>query len=375
MSRTSSAENNVLAAIGSGRARSRRDLAELLGLSPSTVSQHVQSLIAKSLVEEGEARHSSGGRRARELRLTGGEGVLGMIDLGGAHARLGVAPRGADLLRTDEIAVAIADGPRPVLEKAVEALGRLAGAPLSGVGIALPGPVDVDSRGANSPARMPGWGGVDVAAMLAEITGVPAVVENDANAMALGEHFARSPRVSGSVTLKVGTAIGAGVVIDGSVYRGSGGAAGDITHTRVSAAGDLPCSCGNRGCLETVASGAALTRALRAEGYDVSGTPEVVRLVRDADPTAMALARAAGRHLGEVLCAVVNFFNPGAIYLGGALSTLEPFVSAFRGQVYEGAHPLMTRDLDISPAMLGADAILVGISRQINERLTRELAV
>ncbi|WP_240482405.1 ROK family protein [Microbacterium sediminis] len=174
---------------------------------------------------------------------------------------------------------------------------------------------------------------------------------------------------------KVGTAIGAGIVIDGAVYRGSSGAAGDITHTRVSAAGDLPCSCGNRGCLETVASGAALVRLLRAEGYDVTSTPDVIRLVRDADPTAMILTRAAGRHLGEVLCAVVNFFNPGAIYLGGALSTLEPFVSAFRSQVYEGAHPLMTRDLDISPAALGADAILVGISRQINDRLTRQVRV
>lgn len=375
MTRTSSAEKNVLAAIGSGRARSRRDLSALLGLSASTVSQHVQSLIAKSLIEEGEAQTSSGGRRARELRLTGDTGMLGMIDLGGTHARLGVAPRGGDIARTDEIPVTLADGPRPVLERAVEALGSLAGAPLSGVGIALPGPVDVESRGANSPARMPGWGGVDVASLLEEITGVPAVVENDANAMALGEHFARTPRVSGSVTLKVGTAIGAGIVIDGAVYRGSSGAAGDITHTRVSAAGDLSCSCGNRGCLETVASGAALVRLLRAEGYDVSGTPDVIRLVRDADPTAMILARAAGRHLGEVLCAVVNFFNPGAIYLGGALSTLEPFVSAFRSQVYEGAHPLMTRDLDISPAALGADAILVGISRQINDRLTRQVRV
>ncbi|WP_110589826.1 ROK family transcriptional regulator [Microbacterium suaedae] len=373
MSRTASsaAENHVLAAIGSGRARSRREISQVLGLSASTVSQHVQSLLTQGLVEEGDARDSTGGRRAKELRLAGDTELIGVIDLGGAHARLGVVPRGGDLVRTAEIAITLDDGPRPVLEHCVSELERLAeGAPIAGVGIALPGPVDVASRGVVSPSRMPGWGGVDIGQILSDIAAVPAVVENDANAMALGEHFAHSPHPSGSVTLKAGTAIGSGIVVDGQVYRGAAGAAGDITHTRVASARDRQCTCGNRGCLETVASGAALVRLLQEEGVDVSSTAEVIALVRDAHPRATALTRAAGHHLGEVLCAVVNFFNPSAIHLGGALSSLEPFVSALRSEVYEGSHPLMTRDLTIAPAALGADASLVGVSRQVNEHLT-----
>ncbi len=342
-------------------------------MSASTVSQHVQSLLEKSLIEEGPGAASSGGRRPRELHLVGNTALLGMIDLGGAHARLGIARRGGGLTATTEIPISLGDGADRVLTQTAHALRKLAdGTPLAGAGIALPGPVGIPNRGVSSPSRMPGWGGVDIAALFEAEIGVPVVVENDANAMALGEHFARSPRATNSVTIKAGTAIGAGIVIDGHIFRGAIGTAGEITHTRVEAAGALMCSCGNRGCLETVSSGAALVRLLREKGLDVSSTADVLTLVRNADPEATALAHTAGQHLGEVMCAVVNFFNPDAIYLGGALSTLEPFVSAIRSQIYEGAHPLMTRDLDISPALLGADASLVGTSREINESLARE---
>jgi predicted NBD/HSP70 family sugar kinase len=110
-------------------------------------------------------------------------------------------------------------------------------------------------------------------------------------------------------------------------------------------------------------------RMLSEQGYDVAGTADVVALVRDAEPVATTLTRTAGRHLGAALCTVVNFFNPGAVYLGGALSTLEPFVSAIRSQIYEGAHPLMTRDLVIAPSGLGADANLVGVGRLLEDAL------
>ncbi|GAA3668423.1 ROK family transcriptional regulator [Microbacterium marinilacus] len=371
------AENRILMLIGSGRARSRRELAESLGLSPSTISQHVQALITRELVSEGPAGASSGGRRPRELRLIGGTGYIGAIDLGGGHARLGIVRRGGGVVGTGELPVDLRSGAEAVLADVGRALRTLFDSlgldgSLAGAGIALPGPVDVRNRTVESPSRMPGWTDRDLGALLEQTLDVPAVVENDANAMGLGEHFARSPRARHSVTVKAGTAIGSGVVVDGQVYRGAGGAAGDITHTRVAAAAETPCSCGNLGCLETVASGAGLVRLLREKGYDASGTADVLRLVRDADPIATTLTRTAGRHLGEVLCAVVNFFNPGAVYLGGALSTLEPYVSAIRSQIYEGAHPLMTRDLVIEPSVLGADANIVGVARLVEEALLRD---
>jgi predicted NBD/HSP70 family sugar kinase len=367
-------EREILVLVSSGRARSRKEIAESLGIAPSTVSQRVQAMLAAGVLEETGEGASSGGRRPRALRVPGSTGYLGVVDLGGAHARLGILPHGGELTTTTEVALAIGDGPGPVLTQVTAALRELAGAQpdggrLLGVGICLPGPVDVARRALDSPSRMPGWSGFDVGSWLEDALGVPAVVENDANAMAVGEHFGHARRTRHSVSVKAGTAIGAGILVDDRLYRGAGGAAGDITHTRIPAGGDTPCTCGNRGCLETVASGAALVRLLREQGYDVDATADVLALVRDAEPVATTLTRTAGRHLGAALCTVVNFFNPGAVYLGGALSTLEPFVSAIRSQIYEGAHPLMTRDLVIAPSGLGPDANLVGVGRLLEDTL------
>jgi predicted NBD/HSP70 family sugar kinase len=381
-------EREILVLVSSGRARSRKEIAESLGIAPSTVSQRVQAMLASGALEETGEGASSGGRRPRELRVPGSTGYLGVVDVGGTHARLGILRHGGELATTTEVALSVADGPVPVLTQVTAALLELAGTlgtqpgsasgassgpddggRLLGVGISLPGPVDVARRALDSPSRMPGWSGFDVGSWLEDALDVPAVVENDANAMAVGEHFGHARRTRHSVSVKAGSAIGAGILADDRLHRGAGGAAGDITHTRIPAAGDTPCSCGNRGCLETVASGAALVRLLREQGYDVAATADVLALVRDAEPVATTLTRTAGRHLGEVLCAVVNFFNPGAVYLGGALSTLEPFVSAIRSQIYEGAHPLMTRDLVIAPSALGADANLVGVGRLLEDAL------
>lgn len=109
-----------------------------------------------------------------------------------------------------------------------------------------------------------------------------------------------------------------------------------------------------------MASGAALVRILRERGADVSSTEDVARLAVDADPEATRAVRRAGDYLGQVLAANVNFFNPDAVYLGGILSTLEPFVAAVRSQLYESCHPLVTQHLTIERASLGADAGLVG---------------
>ncbi|MFI2362505.1 ROK family protein [Promicromonospora sp. NPDC019610] len=367
-------EREILVLVSSGRARSRKEIAESLGIAPSTVSQRVQAMLAAGALEETGEGESSGGRRPRALRVPGSTGYLGVVDVGGTHARLGILRHGGELATTTEVALDIADGPEPVLTQVTAGLRELAGATpdggrLLGVGISLPGPVDVAQRALDSPSRMPGWSGFDVGSWLEDALDVPAVVENDANAMAVGEHFGHARRTRHSVSVKAGSAIGAGILVDDRLYRGAGGAAGDITHTRIPAGGDTPCTCGNRGCLETVASGAALVRLLSEQGYDVAGTADVLALVRDAEPVATTLTRTAGRHLGAALCTVVNFFNPGAVYLGGALSTLEPFVSAIRSQIYEGAHPLMTRDLVIAPSGLGADANLVGVGRLLEDAL------
>jgi predicted NBD/HSP70 family sugar kinase len=149
-------------------------------------------------------------------------------------------------------------------------------------------------------------------------------------------------------------------VVEGSLYRGRGGVAGDISHVRVAAGSDNPCTCGNRGCLETVASGAALVAQLVALGVEVAGTAEVMAAAEHGHPTATTAVRRAGLQLGEVLANVVNFANPDAVLLGGALSGSEAFVAAVRGALYERCLPLATRELRIDRVRAGADAGLYG---------------
>ncbi|NDZ85045.1 ROK family protein, partial [Streptomyces sp. SID10115] len=151
-----------------------------------------------------------------------------------------------------------------------------------------------------------------------------------------------------------------GVISAGRPHDGANGSAGDISHVRVDAAGDRPCSCGNIGCLETVASGAALIRELARQGVEVSDTGDLLRLVADGDPQATTLVRTAGRHIGTVLSVVVNFFNPQAVALGGVLATAEPLVAAVRGVLYERCLPLATADLEITTTVTGVDAGLLG---------------
>jgi predicted NBD/HSP70 family sugar kinase len=354
----------ILELLASGQAATRTELAELLGAAPSTISFAVGKLVDYGLVAEEGTRNSTGGRPRKVLRLGGSDGYAVAAELGGRHAHVGVVHPGGGLTDVSTVPFATAAGPEAALPPLVETLEALADrhgrALLRGVGLCLPGPVDVEPGLVTLPARMPGWNRFPVRDWLQERFGVPVAIENDANCMAVGEHSVRPAEHRQAIMVKAGSGIGAGVIADGRLYRGGSGAAGEITHVRVEAGHDIPCSCGNTGCLETVASGAALVRTLRARGLDVASTEDVVRLASDADPEATRAVRQAGRYLGQVLAANINFFNPDAVYLGGILSTLEPFVAAVRSQLYEGCHPLVTQHLVIERTSLGADAGLLG---------------
>lgn len=355
--------HRILELIARGDATSRSQLATLLGIAPSTAGIRVQKLLDAGLLREDGVADSQGGRPARSLRLNE-DGVILSVDLGGGHARLGRHSTSGALQEARTISISLAEGPEVTLETVSAELERLRhNARIRAIGISLPGPVDIVSGTVKLPSRMPGWPGFRVAEAMSERFGVPVAVDNDANLAALGEHLAHFGLDHHSITVKAGTAIGSGIIVNGRLHRGATWAAGDITHTRIDRAADVPCSCGNTGCLETVASGAGLVRQLRDQGVEVSTTAEVLELAHNADPHATRLVRRAGMRLGEVLSGVVNFFNPHAVFLTGSLSASEPFLAAVRSRVYEGCHPLVTKRLRIEAARTGADAILFGAAR------------
>ncbi|WP_374974629.1 ROK family protein [Microbacterium trichothecenolyticum] len=355
----------IIDLIARGRASSRSELAAALGLAPSTVSLRVQTLIDAGLVTERGDGTSRGGRRPRLLGIDEGSGIVLTVDLGGGHARVGAHSLSGELRETRSIPVVLADGPETTLDAVCDVFDELArDTAIHAMGISLPGPVDIDRGTVTQPSRMPGWPGFRVAEYVRGRYGVPVAVDNDANLAALGEHRAQFGANGHSITVKAGTAIGSGIIVDGHIHRGATGAAGDITHTRIDGSGDIPCSCGNTGCLETVASGASLVRQMRARGRtDVETTADVLALARDAEPEATTIVRTAGTHLGQALSGVVNFFNPHAVFLTGSMSASEPFIAAVRSRVYEACHPLATQQLRIEAAQTGADAILHGAAR------------
>ncbi|WP_262283985.1 ROK family transcriptional regulator [Micromonospora sp. MA102] len=358
--------DQTLSLLASGTVTSRADLIEALQVAPSTVTSVVRRLLEEGVILEEGVGRSTGGRRPRILRLRETKGILAVAELGGRHARVGLCAPDGGLRTTEEVAIDIAAGPAEVFEVVAATFDRLqaataAGQELLGVGMALPGPVEFPGGRLIGPARMPGWSGVDARARLAERFPVPVVVDNDAKAAAIGEYVTRRDEFGDMIYVKAGTGIGGCLVSAGQIYRGGRGLSGDVTHVRVADSGERECSCGSRGCLETVASGAALARQLAEQGSPATSIREIVSAVSDADPTVVTMVRHAGRLLGVALSGLVNFLNPDAVVIGGALSSLDVYVAATRGMLYERCLPPVTQSLTIEASVAGPDAALVGL--------------
>jgi predicted NBD/HSP70 family sugar kinase len=361
----------ILDLVRSGRSRSRADLARSTGLSPSTVSQRVDALIAAGYLREAGAGVSHGGRRPRALEVDASTGVVCAADLGSHHATFGLIDLGGRLLASRTETMDIGRGPAAVLGWIADAGRQLTaeharpGQTLRGFGIGLPGPVDSITGRMVSPSRMPGWNGVDVAAELTAITGLPATADNDANLMALGEYDTLGADSGELVFVKAGSSIGCGIIAFGGVYHGSHGMAGDISHVTVPGAPDVLCSCGRIGCLDAVAGGAAIVQALRTSGVEITDTREVLALARDAHPRATQELREAGLRTGGVLATIMNFFNPQRLVLGGILGEAEAFVAGIRSAIYSDCLPMITDQLDIAVSAAKENAGIRGAGRLI----------
>ncbi|MGW3350193.1 ROK family transcriptional regulator [Nonomuraea rubra] len=361
----------ALSLLASGKAVSRADLVEILQVAPSTVSSVVRRLLEDGTILEEGVGASTGGRRPRILRLREDGGVLAVAELGARHARVGLCSPSGALLTAEEFAVDIGAGPEAIFDQVAGAFDgvRAAHAPgrrLLAVGMALPGPVDFPHGRLVGPARMPGWSGYDVQSDLRERFQVTAVVDNDAKAAAIGEHVTR--RDTGDmIYVKAGSGIGGCLVSGSRIYRGGRGLSGDLTHVRVADSGERECSCGGSGCLETVASGAALARELAGRGLPVADIRDVIAATINADPAVVTLVRQAGRLLGVALSGLVNFLNPDSVVIGGALSSLDVYVAAVKGMLYERCLPPLTQSLSIEASIAGPDAALIGLGRLLRE--------
>jgi predicted NBD/HSP70 family sugar kinase len=364
----------VLDLVRSGRAASRAELARITGLSPSTIAQRADELLATGLIRETSAAAGRPGRRPRTLEVNSEGSVVCAADLGSHHATFGVFDLSGRMLGATSEPMDITAGPDRVLRWVATvsrdvAADHAAGWAIRGYGLGMPGPVDAVTHAMVSPSRMPGWNGIDAASALAELTGLPVAVDNDANLMALGERTLRGQDDENFVFVKAGASIGCGVIAYGDVYRGHHGMAGDISHVTVPDAPAVLCSCGRTGCLDAVAGGAAIVRALQAVNVQVEGTQDVVALARDAHPLATQMLREAGLRIGRVLATIMNFYNPGSLILGGILSDAESFVAGVRSAIYSNCLPMITDQLDVATTRAKQHAGILGGARLILDQL------
>lgn len=386
-SRAQASAGDLLELVRSGRATTRGALQQVTGLSRATVGHRLDRLFRAGWLREGASGPVDsplGGRPSITLEFDGAHAVVLVADLDTRHARAAVLTLTGELLAEHSGTLAVDDGPDAVLGELgrwfAELLTKAGHRPseVCGIGLAVPGPVDMDSGRVVQPPIMPGWDGYDIRTRLArafaEHTGepaagrVPVLVDNDANLMAYGEQRTGHPGCSAFVLVKVSTGIGAGVVVGGSVFRGVDGGAGDIGHIRVPQGAEALCRCGSYGCLAAIASGGAVARRLAETGVPAASGSDVRDLLAAGHPGALALAREAGRSVGDVLATVVTLLNPGVLMIAGDLAG-TPFLTGVRELLYQRALPRSTAHLDVVTSRLGERAGLVGAGAMVVEYL------
>lgn len=367
----------VLQLIREGSCRTRKELIERTGLSRSTITDRLDRLIEAGYVHEPGVASSAGGRPPSVLEVNSANHLTLVADLGACHARVALTDLSARPLAEESTEMRIELGPDRVMSWVRQAFQRLLdrcgqdAARVRAVGLDLPGSVDRASGRVLRSFLMPGWDDHPVRDSLSELFDVPILVENDAKAMALGEWWSVHRGTRSLLLVKVSTGIGAGLVLDGRVYRGVDEGAGNIGHVRLRETDDRVCTCGSRGCVASLASGHALAGDL---GLDSSR--EVVRLVHAGDPGAIARAQEAGRTLGVVLATAVSLLNPGVLVLAGDMAeTREHYLTGIRESVYRRSLPYTTRNLKIVTSALGERAGIVGTAVMLMEHVLAPASV
>lgn len=356
----------ILGLLGTRGPTSRADVARALDVSPATVTQLTKDLIARGLVVELDHAPSQGGRPGRRLGLV--QSAVGAIGVKVTADHVAVV----DVALDGSVRRSVSHAFDPDAPDAVDALGHLLAAAVAaheghllGVGVGIPGSVDAQASGVVEAPTL-GWVDEHVGAALRRALGVPVLVENDVNTLAVAERLyghGRDHRTYLVVT--IGRGIGAGVVVDGAVYRGATGGAGEIGHVPMALDGPR-CGCGSTGCLEAFVGDDALLRSAREGGLEVTSSAELRQRADDGDPVAREVYREAGAMLGRALAGVVHTVDPEVVVLLGegigAWRHWEAgFEPAFRGHLMPARRgvPFVIEPWDEDQWALGAAALVL----------------
>ena len=362
---------------------SRTDLADQMGLTRAAMTLIVNDLLENGVILEAESRAIPNGRPPVVLEINPKRGLVAAVDMGATHINIALADFSAKIISEKYLPFDIKQGPRACLAEVSRNLYELfheSGVNLSqlmAVGVGVPGPVSTDAGMVVSPPIMPGWDGYAIRETLKKEWGCPVSLNNDAELGALGEWAYGAGRGERNLAfIKVGSGIGAGLIINQQIYGGTTGSAGEIGHLTIDENGPL-CSCGNHGCMEAFAGGHAI--ALQAKKLVESGkrtllsnipiedltAQEVAKAARLGDLPSQEIIRRAGTFIGIAIAGLVNLFNPGAVIIGGGVAQAGDLLTTpIRQAVRERSLRASEQSVHITTAMLGQRSSLMGATVQ-----------
>jgi predicted NBD/HSP70 family sugar kinase len=387
-------ELNVLQHIYENNNVSRIELAKRTGLSAACVGGIVNRLLHKALIVESGENSTPLGRRPVSLSVRNDAAYFIGVDLGSYMLRVVVADMLGRLVYCHETTSKVSEGRQSTLERAFETIQKVrceCGVPRSlirGIGMAHSGIVDTENGMILSfprPGQMAQWRNIPLRDMLEDGFGLPATIDDSTRTMAIAEkHYGVAVGLADFLFLSISMGIGAAIFIDGKLYRGPGGLAGEFGHMTINHSGPL-CSCGNNGCLETVASCTAIIEAVRSaleKGVD-SGIPElakgnldnisielVAQAARENDGLAFRILHDAVEHIGVALADVVNLLNPHVVVFGGPLfhhagqMLLEPL----RRLIKQHALEKSANEVQLKISSLGSTGAALGAARLISQK-------
>jgi glucokinase-like ROK family protein len=359
----------------------------------------VRGLIAKELVTESGARSSTTGRKPISLEIRADAGKLMGVDIGSFYTRLAVTNLNGQILNRAEIETGIEDGREAVLERVFKSVHQMLddghiskSAPL-GIGVAHSGVIDSERGIVLSyprPGQMTEWRNVPLQCRFEDEFKVPCLLEDSVRTMATAERcFGLGKDVDDFVYVEVGMGIGAAFFLNGKLYRGAGGKAGEFGHITVDENGPL-CSCGNNGCLETVASCRAIIQAARMaleHGVDSKirdhangdlgriSVETITQAARENDSLAFRVLQDAASYIAIGLADLVNLWNPKQIIFGGALFRAAPQLlrEPLRRIIRQRSLEKLANEVELMVSPLGAEAGALGASRLIAVQVLRTL--
>ncbi len=350
---------------------SRADIARATGLSRSTISSLVSEMRESGLVVDHPSRdHAERGSAGRPPALIGlgrPAGAAIGIDVGKRHLAVAIADLAHVVLAEtrreipENLDADVAmDTAAELVDEVVTAAG-ISSQDVIGVGLGLPGPIYRPTGRSASTEILPGWEGLEIPEEMERRIGVPVQADNDANLGALAELFwGAGQGAANLIYIKVATGVGAGLVVDGRLFHGVGGTAGEIGHATIDEQGPI-CRCGNRGCLETLAAAPAIVDLLRRSlGHELT-IEAVVERAQRGDAGCRRAIGDSGRHIGRVLADVCNLLNPQRVVVGGSVGQAgDLLLDEMREAVRRTALPTVAEDVEIVPGVLGERAEMLG---------------